>query len=52
MVALLKQWLNQMRGRDDEAARRFQALRRETRLAPFLAGLHGAPEVSETALAD
>ncbi len=39
VVSLLKQWLNQMRARDDEAARRFAALRRETRLAPFLAGL-------------
>lgn len=39
VVSLLKQWLNQMRARDPEAARRFQTLRRETRLAPFLAGL-------------
>ncbi len=39
VVSLLKQWLNHMRSRDPEAARRFQALRRETRLDPFLAGL-------------
>ena len=39
VVSLLKQWLNQMRTRDNEAAKRFAALRRETRLAPFLAGL-------------
>ncbi|SFH52978.1 tRNA-dihydrouridine synthase [Modicisalibacter xianhensis] len=39
IVSLLKQWLNQMRARDTEAAQRFAALRRETRLAPFLAGL-------------
>ncbi len=39
IVALLKQWLNIMRGRDVEAAERFMALRRETALAPFLAGL-------------
>lgn len=39
VVALLKQWLNQMRTRNDEAANHFAALRRETRLDPFLAGL-------------
>ncbi|GHA98841.1 tRNA dihydrouridine synthase [Modicisalibacter luteus] len=39
VVSLLKQWLNQMRARDAEAAARFAMLRRETRLAPFLAGL-------------
>lgn len=39
VVSLLKQWLNQMRARDGEAARRFATLRRETRLAPFIAGL-------------
>ncbi|RAR63544.1 tRNA-U20a,U20b-dihydrouridine synthase [Onishia taeanensis] len=39
VVSLLKQWLNQMRARDPEAAGRFQVLRRETRLDPFLAGL-------------
>lgn len=39
VVSLLKQWLNQMRARDDEAAKRFATLRRETRLEPFLAGL-------------
>lgn len=42
VVALLKQWLNQMRSRDAEAARRFAALRRETRLAPFIAGLRAS----------
>ncbi|HET8790009.1 MAG TPA: tRNA-dihydrouridine synthase [Modicisalibacter sp.] len=39
VVSLLKQWLNQMRGRDTKAAARFASLRRETRLAPFIAGL-------------
>lgn len=39
VVSLLKQWLNQMRGRDDEAARRFTALRRRTELTSFLTGL-------------
>ncbi|MCG7601448.1 tRNA-dihydrouridine synthase family protein [Halomonas sp. McH1-25] len=39
VVSLLKQWLNQMRARDAEAAARFAILRRETRLAAFLAGL-------------
>lgn len=39
VVSLLKQWLNQMRGRDDEAARRFTALRRRTELQAFLDGL-------------
>lgn len=39
IVSLLKQWLNIMRGRDTEAAARFMALRRETELAAFLAGL-------------
>ncbi len=39
IVSLLKQWLNIMRGRDSEAAARFTALRRETALAPFVAGL-------------
>lgn len=40
VVSLLKQWLNQMRGRDVQAARRFAMLRRETRLEPFIAGLN------------
>ncbi len=45
IVSLLKQWLNIMRGRDAEAAARFTALRRETALAPLLAGLaHPATE--------
>ncbi|MBB3230076.1 tRNA dihydrouridine synthase [Halomonas stenophila] len=39
VVSLLKQWLNLMRGRDAEAARRFQALRRLTELDAFLDGL-------------
>src|SRR5699024_6773645 len=39
VVSLLKQWLNHMRSRDRQAAERFARLRRETRLAPFLAGL-------------
>lgn len=40
IVSLLKQWLNIMRGRDDEAAARFMALRRETELTAFMAGLN------------
>ncbi|WP_136247505.1 tRNA dihydrouridine synthase [Halomonas borealis] len=46
VVSLLKQWLNHMRSRDAEAARRFQALRRITDLDDFLAGLgdeHATP---------
>ncbi len=39
VVSLLKQWLNHMRGRDPEAAQRFQRLRRLTDLDTFLAGL-------------
>lgn len=39
VVSLLKQWLNQMRTRNGEAARRFDTLRRETRLDPFIVGL-------------
>ncbi|WP_355659590.1 tRNA dihydrouridine synthase [Halomonas salifodinae] len=39
VVSLLKQWLNQMRGRDAEAARRFATLRRITTLDDFLEGL-------------
>jgi len=42
IVSLLKQWLNLMRGRDAEAATRFMALRRETALTPFLAGLNAS----------
>ncbi len=54
VVSLLKQWLNIMRGRDAEAARRFATLRRETRLDAFLAGLRApgdepAPERREAA---
>ncbi len=40
VVSLLKQWLNHMRSRDAEAARRFQALRRITDLDAFVDGLH------------
>ncbi|MFC4975578.1 tRNA dihydrouridine synthase [Halomonas beimenensis] len=39
VTSLLKQWLNHMRSRDAEAARRFQALRRVTDLDAFLEGL-------------
>lgn len=42
IVSLLKQWLNIMRGRDAEAASRFMALRRETALDAFLAGLNAS----------
>ncbi|MBZ5877122.1 tRNA dihydrouridine synthase [Chromohalobacter israelensis] len=48
VVSLLKQWLNQMRGRHEEAARRFAALRRRTELADFLAGLGPVPHVTGT----
>ncbi|WP_458524939.1 tRNA dihydrouridine synthase [Onishia taeanensis] len=51
VVSLLKQWLNQMRARDPEAARRFQALRRETRLDPFLAGLNAPASSADAASA-
>ncbi|MBB3141986.1 tRNA dihydrouridine synthase [Halomonas organivorans] len=39
VTSLLKQWLNHMRSRDTESARRFQALRRINDLDAFLAGL-------------
>ncbi|QEA40781.1 tRNA-dihydrouridine synthase family protein [Pistricoccus aurantiacus] len=39
VVSLLKQWLNLMRARDTEAAKRFQALRRCVDLDDFLEGL-------------
>ncbi|RAW08522.1 dihydrouridine synthase [Halomonas elongata] len=42
VVARLKQWMNHMRGRDPEAARCFQALRRITELDDFLAGLRAS----------
>ncbi|SHK26545.1 tRNA-U20a,U20b-dihydrouridine synthase [Halomonas caseinilytica] len=42
VVARLKQWMNHMRGRDSEAARCFQALRRVTELEDFLAGLRAS----------
>lgn len=44
VVSLLKQWLNQMRPRNQEAAERFHGLRRETRLDTFLAGLQAPPQ--------
>ncbi|GKW50600.1 tRNA dihydrouridine synthase [Halomonas sp. NCCP-2165] len=50
VVSLLKQWLNQMRGRDAEAARRFATLRRITALDDFLEGL--ATTQDATALTD
>lgn len=40
VVSLLKQWMNQMRTRDSEAAERFQALRRITDLDTLLDGLN------------
>ncbi|MGO1343565.1 tRNA dihydrouridine synthase [Chromohalobacter japonicus] len=49
VVSLLKQWLNQMRGRDAESAQRFAALRRRTDLANFLAGL-GPSQAHDLAL--
>ncbi|MDT8880059.1 tRNA-dihydrouridine synthase [Halomonas saccharevitans] len=39
VTSLLKQWLNHMRQRDAEAARRFQALKRITHLDTLLEGL-------------
>lgn len=39
ITALIKQWLNHMRQRDDEAARRFQAVKRLRDLDTLLAGL-------------
>ncbi|QJQ97068.1 MULTISPECIES: tRNA-dihydrouridine synthase [Halomonadaceae] len=39
VVSLIKQWLNHMRHRDQEAARRFLSLRRLTSLDDLLAGL-------------
>ncbi|HSP56974.1 MAG TPA: tRNA-dihydrouridine synthase family protein [Halomonas sp.] len=40
VTSLVKQWLNQMRLRHAESARRFQALKRLTDLDALLAGLH------------
>ncbi|MDI5986375.1 tRNA-dihydrouridine synthase [Halomonas sp. M4R5S39] len=42
VTSLVKQWLNQMRTRDPEAARRFQALKRLTDLDALMAGLQAA----------
>ena len=42
VTSLVKQWLNQMRTRDPEAARRFQALKRLTDLDALVAGLLAA----------
>ncbi|WP_373182196.1 tRNA dihydrouridine synthase [Halomonas campaniensis] len=39
VASLVKQWLNQMRARDAEAARRFASLKRLTRLDDLLLGL-------------
>ncbi|MBB3190767.1 tRNA dihydrouridine synthase [Halomonas cerina] len=39
VISLVKQWLNQMRARDTEATRRFQALKRITDLGALLEGL-------------
>ncbi|MDR9439651.1 MAG: tRNA-dihydrouridine synthase family protein [Halomonas sp.] len=39
VTALIKQWLNHMRQRDNEAARRFQAVKRLRELDALLAGL-------------
>ncbi|PAU76003.1 tRNA dihydrouridine synthase [Halomonas salipaludis] len=43
VVSLLKQWLNQMRARDPEAARRFATLKRITDLDTLLTGLLTEP---------
>ncbi|APE31301.1 dihydrouridine synthase [Halomonas aestuarii] len=43
VTSLLKQWLSHMRQRDDEAARRFQALKRITDLDTLLEGLATTP---------
>ncbi|PMR70568.1 tRNA dihydrouridine synthase [Halomonas heilongjiangensis] len=42
VTSLVKQWLNQMRTRDPEAARRFQALKRLTDLDTLMTGLQVA----------
>ncbi|WP_111412938.1 tRNA dihydrouridine synthase [Billgrantia lactosivorans] len=42
VASLVKQWLNHMRQRDVEAARRFQAVKRITELEALLKGLGGA----------
>ncbi|MGR2738204.1 tRNA dihydrouridine synthase [Billgrantia sp. Q4P2] len=47
VTSLIKQWLNHMRQRDAEAARRFQAVKRINDLEILLAGL--APERQERA---
>jgi tRNA-dihydrouridine synthase C len=39
VTSLVKQWLNQMRGRDEEAASHFQALKRINELDGLMAGL-------------
>ncbi|MGM0912968.1 MAG: tRNA dihydrouridine synthase [Pseudomonadota bacterium] len=48
VTSLVKQWLNHMRQGDTEAARRFQHLKRLTRLDDLLAGLTAnAPDANE-----
>ncbi|MDR5867318.1 tRNA-dihydrouridine synthase [Halomonas koreensis] len=49
VTSLLKQWMNHMRGRDAEAARRFQALRRVNDLDAFLEGLQ-RPALADAAI--
>ncbi|PMR76126.1 tRNA dihydrouridine synthase [Billgrantia endophytica] len=44
VISLVKQWLNQMRSRDHEAAQRFESLKRITDLDTLLAGLRATPE--------
>ncbi|MGL6213306.1 tRNA dihydrouridine synthase [Billgrantia desiderata] len=44
VTSLVKQWLNHMRYRDDEAERRFQAVKRINDLEGLLAGLGHAPQ--------
>ncbi len=51
VASLIKQWLNHMRARDPEAARRFEALKRIKDLDALLAGL-AAPEGSTAAAAE
>ncbi|MEC9483959.1 MAG: tRNA-dihydrouridine synthase family protein [Halomonas sp.] len=51
VVSLLKQWLNQMRARNAQAAACFSVLRRETRLDAFLTGLEATTHGDGFALA-
>jgi tRNA-dihydrouridine synthase C len=53
VTSLIKQWLNQMRTRDTEAARRFEKLKRITDLDALLRGLQdGKEQGEETAKTD